>query len=501
MAWLLAVSRILSGDPALSNRDAFVTELESLGVVADSSRISRWESGNNRIRTHVIRAYETALGAPDQSFVAVGALLRRANGDTSVTAEAETEVVDDDTLDAMLAQVPRVDMSGADWMRLTTQISLFDRFYVQPELRVVLCDRLIIEMQLAVGHARLTRMAAADLLMAHPAWRRPMLRSLGSHVLNPDAQVFRPGVMLLRDVDDGSAGELVLRLMHDPRPNLSMAAAGVAAIKLSAGHYDTETLPVLEQQLLHMLNNEGGSPRVLDALDLVSRLPEESCERVLPAIASERLRVRAVQVRATGELQPPDVAREVSRAITHVAQATTAAPYAQEPDQMLLRLVREALFHARRQRRKLATQVLGCSPYQPALVNACFGLLDASEFIAARSWDMLRHLGHDRPAADLAGAVLAETRTDAKKRALNALGAAPGPLGPADALAISAIATSGAPELRHAAMFALGMTASGELQRLKEHPSEELRRAAAWWREVGPAVTDTTGSQRGALAN
>src|SRR4051812_10366330 len=62
MAWVLVTSRLAGADRTLVQREALVERLRDLGVAADLSRVSRWESGRQPVPAHVLSAYETVLG-------------------------------------------------------------------------------------------------------------------------------------------------------------------------------------------------------------------------------------------------------------------------------------------------------------------------------------------------------------------------------------------------------------------------------------------------------
>jgi hypothetical protein len=497
VSWLLATSRLLSGNPSLASREDFLQQLHARGLVVDSTRISRWESGDHRVRDNVVEAYESILGLPKSSIVALTANLRRASG---IDQEVTDHDHDDGVLDDLFDRAMHHTLTGSDWLSLATRISGFERFYVTPEVRTTLCDTLLAELQLSVGHAQVTRTAAANLAIGNLSFRRQMSRSLGAHILSSDAQVFRPAMLVLRHVNDDSVSDLALRLMSNERPVLARAAASVVAMKLSEGRYAGESLLAVERHILQGIGASVGSSRWLVSLDLVARLPADSFARIWPHIIDRRLRRRVQLARETGELEPPEVTHDVVHDVARVTQAATLARFTQEPDQMLIRLVREALFHVRHQRRAHASQLLGASPYRSALVGACLDLVgEENAFVAARAWDVLHRFGPIQ-GTDLVDRALDETRHEPQIRALIAVGTASGRLSESDAARLAAVAWDGLPDVQHAATYALGMTGSTEVERLLEHTSPHQREAAAWWLRLGPAVTDQTSAEPGVHA-
>lgn len=487
LSWLLATSRVLTTDPSLITREQFSQQLRARDLAVDSTRISRWESGSQLVRGNLVEAYEAVLGLPETSLVALATNLRR---DAGIEPETTALDTDDDLVDDLFDRATHGTPTGADWLRLATHIAAYENFYLAPALRTTLSDKLVIELQLSVGHAQVARTAAAHLLMGNRTFRQQMALSLGAHILNDDAQVFRPAMLLLRYVHQDSIGALTLRLMSDQRrPQLARAASSVAAVKLSEGRYTDESLTAIERHILQSVGASMHSAQLIDVLDLVSRLPVQAFDRIMPRITDHRLRHRFEQVRATRELQPPELTRSVARDIARATQAATPAPFVQEPDLMLVRLVREALFHARYQRRQDAGQLLAASPYRSGIAGACLTLVgDPDPFVAERAWDLLHRIGPGE-GIDPVDAALGESRRGPQIRALIAVGAASGRLSEHHAGEIGELAGHALPDVQHAATFALGMTGSVELDRLLAHPSAQRRQAAGWWRSVGPAVT------------
>ena len=136
-----------------------------------------------------------------------------------------------------------------------------------------LATGLVDELGRSVGISYVRRFEAAVLLLRHPSSSGPMSRALGSHVLDPDAQVVAPVLNLLSEVDEQPASDLVLRLLQSERLPLRRAAASVAADKLRRGHFAASSLTVLEEHARHRLRHEDPLEGGLDALDLATQLP------------------------------------------------------------------------------------------------------------------------------------------------------------------------------------------------------------------------------------
>ncbi|MEJ7744611.1 MAG: helix-turn-helix transcriptional regulator [Nocardioidaceae bacterium] len=80
VGWLLLMSRLHHPDPGFALGESFNSALESVGLRADRSAVSRWESGKVTPRYSVLEAYEQALGMPPGQLTSVVNALRRALG-------------------------------------------------------------------------------------------------------------------------------------------------------------------------------------------------------------------------------------------------------------------------------------------------------------------------------------------------------------------------------------------------------------------------------------
>lgn len=235
----------------------------------------------------------------------------------------------------------------------------------------------------------------------------------------------------------------------------------------------------------------GAVTRRTDAIDLMTQLSQEGYERVVGGLGDDRTRRRVTRVRTSLELVPPELGRAISEGIAAYAEAATRRA-AHDPDQMLRRLLREALFHAQRERRHSAAMLLSVSPYGPSVAAAVLELTtDADDLVASMCWSLLRRMGQVLDRGQVTRAAARETRTGLRARAFVTLGLTRGPLDleGADLLLDTALspATNG---LRHASIFALGMAEHDHLDRLTSHDSATCRRAALWWRGIGSSLHD-----------
>ncbi len=491
LAWLLATSRLLSPSTTDLPRELFLDKVRGQGISIDASRISRWESGQLPATHTLIEAYENVIGLPDGALWATSRLLHRSSGEGARSAAVRpAEARTSEELDDLFDRIEAHTATGGHWLRMTSDLAHFERVYLHRTTWTTLCTQLVGELTRSSGIAFFRRYEAACALLAHPQGGRHLTRSLGRFVLHPDVQSVAPAITLLREVSDQAAGGLVLRLMSDQNKMLRRGARGVAAAMVARGRFPEGSVEMLEAHTGVELGKRGGIARRTDALDLATQLPEASYDRVLASIPEPQVRRRLEHARETLELVPRDLARAVSEAVATYAEAATRRA-AYDPDQMLRRLVRESLFHVQRERRHLASVLLAVSPYGEPAARAILELAsDSDDLVAGMSWSVLRRMGHLLDRRKVANAVANETRDGIRARGLVTLGLTPGPLeDDAADLMIATARASSTDSLRHAAVFALGMT---DHERLRVLAAEDpaLARSVGWWRSLGPAIHD-----------
>lgn len=490
LAWVLATSRLLSPDPALATRESFIAALQTEGVSADSSRVSRWESGRLRPSAAVLTAYERLLGLPDGAVGSLDRLLRRTAGRSASLSDA-AESVDHSELDELFSAVEAGRATGGEWLRLATGLARTDRVYVHPDTWQRVSARLVGELTRSSGVAMVRRFEAASLLISHPRARTHLSRQVGEFVVDPDAQNVVPALALLRVVGDETAAEMVLRLLGSDNPLLRRGAAEIAGSLASQGVFRGARADALERFIGSELGRVGDVGRRVDVLDLVGQVSEAAFTRLLAAVPDVRVKRVLVRARTQREIGDADLCRIVAEGVATFAEAALGRR-AHDPDLMLRRLVREMLFHTQRERRHLAAVTVSLSPYALAVGRALLDLTeDPDTQVAAMAWSALRRLGHVVDRATAAGIALRERRSDLRARALLTLGLCHGPLRDADAAhLVQSACEPSTPEVeRHAAVFALGMAGHPAVRQAADDECP-LTRAASWWVRTGPALHD-----------
>ena len=162
----------------------------------------------------------------------------------------------------------------------------------------------------------------------------------------------------------------------------------------------------------------------------------------------------------------------------------------QEPDLMLRRLLREALFHVHHPRRHHAALMLAASPYRSALSRRLEEEVDGPDsFLAARTWTALMRVGYSGSRSDLLRRATSEPRPGVRARALANVGLDDLVLSTGEARALVASVSPTEPSsVRRAMFFALGMSGGALLAELSDHESEDYRRPARWWMAQGTAI-------------
>ncbi|WP_345273259.1 hypothetical protein [Nocardioides nanhaiensis] len=490
LAWVLATNRLLSPDARLSAREPFIAALQAEGVSADSSRVSRWESARLRIPEPVLAAYERLLGLPDGAIASLDRLLRRTSGRSASLSDA-AENVDHARLDELFAAVEAGRATGGEWLHLATGLARTDRVYVHPDTWQRVTGTLVSELTRSGGVAMLRRFEAASLLIAHPRARAHLSRQVGEFVTDPDAQNMVPALALLRVVGDEPAAELVLRLLGSENGLLRRGAAEVAGSLASQGVFTGTRADALERFVGYELRRIDDVGRRIDVLDLVGQVSEEAFARLHSAVPEPRSKRVLLRARTQREIGDADLCRIVAEGVATFAEAALGRT-AHDPDLMLRRLVREALFHTQRERRHLAAVTLSLSPYARAVGRALLELTtDPDTQVAAMAWSTLRRLGHVVDRETVATAALRERRDELRPRALLTLGLCHGPLRDGDAAALvqSACDPRSSAEEQHAAVFALGMAGHPCLQQAATSESP-MAPAARWWLRSGPSLHD-----------
>ena len=492
LAWLIATTRLLGHQTRNLNRADFVNLMRARGVRIDSSRISRWESGLEYLAPRLVRAYEEVAGLPAEQLGAVRRALARSGQLQTRPTERGEPPDDPNRIDELLDGLESQQIRGDRWLWLADQLRRYQSVYLHRKTWQDLADQLVDELARSATIPYLARYEAAAALMNAPHAQPYLTRSVGRYVLDPQTRVITPVLAVLAEIEDKAASDLVLRLMSASNANLRRSAAIVASSMLRRGHLEAGH-KVLEVHVGHELANSPGQPSVV-TLDLAARLTDGQFERVLIAAGDEVTHAALRQARTHRELVDADQARTLADHIGLHAELLCART-AHDPDLMLRRLVREALFHVHRERRHLASVMLLASPYASSVGEVALRLTaHADERLAALCWSLVARMTPALGALAILERLEAEPRPGLRARAATALMWARPPL-PDDAVKRLVLLADGAQDDHNAAtaaVLALGLAGRGEeLARIAQGGNDHIASLARWAAERGPAVQES----------
>jgi hypothetical protein len=307
----------------------------------------------------------------------------------------------------------------------------------------------------------------------------------------PDVQVVTNPVGLLDQLPTREAANLVLDMIEDPpRPSAYRLAVWVATSKVLRGDFTAEERTRLGMIVLRTWRaNPTAAAR--DLAELIAALPE-GLRASLTQAASRSGQHRAGYVIEHGEGLVASEARTTAWRLAEAARRRAPGNPEYGEDRMLVRLLREVLFHRDSERRHLAALVIASSPFRGPVAEELIGLLGepgTPEWIRGRAATTIRYLADDEhrlrllhwlqdPDAEVA-APIAQTMGHLSHAPVSdqALRAA---LGPQWSL------------VERARMYALGMTGSAGLRAISRSATAPAwqKAAARWWIEIGPAVRD-----------
>ncbi|MCW2766798.1 MAG: hypothetical protein JWO11_2757, partial [Nocardioides sp.] len=371
IAWLLGVSRIHGSQVGSTRRERFIDELKSLGIAADTSRISRWESGRAPVPGSVLDAYERILGLTRGQLVSAAAGTLGSSEHVPIRPEA----LDIDSihahqlLDELFEEVFGGAAAGHTWMNLCALLTRDRDLYLLPDTWAQVSERLTDELGRSSGLAYVSRFEALRMLVRHPASQRPAVKAVGALVTNPAIEFVVHPLSLLQEVEDPNATALLLRLLDDAPGHLRSGSAWALAGKVVRGHFAGEELERLHVASLEMLQHSRTSTHRLDALAIHAALPLESDRRLTSASLDDDIRAALALARLHAEHVEPEVALSVSTTLAERVQDETVTAHPVDPDLMLRRLTRELLFHVSHERRYQAALLIAVSPYRPRMAD------------------------------------------------------------------------------------------------------------------------------------
>ena len=492
VGWLLLMSRLHHSDPELALGEQFNAALRRVGLQADRSAVSRWESGKVTPRYSVLVAYERALGLRSGQLTSVVNALRRALGGEGLPAWMP--VLDSrsdgfhERLDSLFDNLLEGPATGPEWTALAHHIAATEAMYVHGRVWQALSRKLVDQMARSVGIAYLQRFEAVRLMLEHRVAHPWLLQATGEYLADPAVQIINDPMGVLEVSPSPEAARVILdRLLTTQSEDVFSAAVDAAAIKIQDDFYDREQIEQIERTLLRRVKTPGATAIGLE--ELIMALPEHSQARVVHAARGVRGHDSLAEIAAHGERFSPDTTRRVSQRIADTVRAQLPAGNLYDEDKMTPRLIREGLFAARSQRMHWASIALLGSPFRPHL--------------AAALAEEIEGVGLDDPLAPRFSRLLRYIAGPAQEEALlRWLPKAPAEVARDVAITIGHLPSSrplddmvalvrGDRTMRdRAVLYGLGMRRADALDGIvsDDRQPAHVRAAAGWWLRQGGAV-------------
>jgi transcriptional regulator with XRE-family HTH domain len=492
VGWLLLMSRLHHPDQDLALGEQFNAALRSVGLQADRSAVSRWESGKVTPRYSVLVAYEQALGLRSGQLTSVVNALRRALGGEGLPAWMP--ILDSrsdgfhERLDALFDALLDGPATGPEWTSMAHHVAATDAMYVHGRVWDALCHRLVNQMARSVGVAYLQRMEAVRLLLEHRVAHPWLLEAVGDYLDDDAVQIINDPMGVLEISPAPVAAEVILeRLFTTQSDDVFGAAVDAAAIKIQDDFYGPEQIRKIEQVVLRKLAEPNATAAGLE--ELISTLPEDSQARLLAGSKGVTGHHELAEVAAHGERFSPDTTRRVSQRIADTIRDQLPASNLYDEDKMTPRLIREGLFAARSNRMHFASIALVGSPFRPYLAAALAGEIEQAGLddpLAPRFARLLRYVAGPAQEDALLSWVPKAPSQVARDMALT-IGHLPSDR-PLDEL-VPLIAGDRS-VLDRALLYGLGMRQAAVLANLAEDEGQpdQVRAAARWWMRQGGAV-------------
>jgi len=364
------MSRLHHPDPGFGSGESFNAALEQVGLRADRSAVSRWESGKVTPRYQVLMAYEQALGLSPGHLTSVVNALRRSLGGQDLPAWAPVLDVGQpafhDELDRLVDLIVEDLGTGAEWLSFGQHVAAAKNLYLHRDVWHRLTTRLIHELSLSVGVAYLQRFEAMRLLLEHRVAERWLLEAVGAFLDDPAVQVINDPVGVLEISRASEAAEIVLDTFFTTESAEVLWATGESvAIKIEAGDYDQEEIRRIELSLGRRLKQPDASAGNFS--DLIMALPPAAQQRLLRESRAVPEHDQLRQAAAHGERWAPETTRRVSARLAAAVRSRLPSAQLYDDDKMTPRLIREALFAARGNRTHYASIFLHGSPMRESL--------------------------------------------------------------------------------------------------------------------------------------
>ncbi|MCW2782048.1 MAG: hypothetical protein JWR35_2497 [Marmoricola sp.] len=507
IGWLLAMSRLHHRDDSLRDGRSFTGAMARAGAPVSRSLVSRWESGEIPISYDALLAYEQILDTDPGQLTSVVAYLRatipgvrdkliRPRFDP---ASAEFSA----RLDFLIESAEEGKASPAEWQDLGWHLSLVPLAHLRAATWERLAHTLVGMIPRGVGVGFRELSTSMMNLSRVPRAQAHLLAAIDEYLHTPFVQIVNNPIGELDLFDSREATRLIFEMLEDPLDaDAFRVAVWTATQKLRRGQFTPAEQARLEVFVLARWRADPQS--AVDTLaELIAALPA-GVQGMLAAAAAQIGRKRLGYVLEHGETVAAGRAGELARSLADGTRRTVGrvsganSTYAE--DNMLPRLIREALFHRSSECRYHAAWLLGASPFREALDNQLLDLLQVQLPVTFRESlaRLARYLHTERQRLQL-HQLIDDPHDVIAISAARALGHLPRTTATDAVLRNALAAQAGARRtpVAGALLYGLGMTGSPALAQLAHATGRSWQRdAAGWWLHAGSGVFADPGSRK-----
>ena len=493
IGWLLAMSRLHHPDPSFSDGRYFTGALAATGLTASRSLVSRWESGAIPVSYEGMSGYEQVLGLEAGQLSSITGYIRSAipglrakvirpqlnpaGRAFGVRLDELIDLAEDGNalardwqeLGWYLAAAPLVHLRAATWESLTRQVVS------------------VLPRSLKVPYRQYS--TAAMNLASVPRAQDFLTAAIAEYISRPGVQVLANPIGLLDRLPTRESAKIVLDMIEEPSAGSAFRlAVWLAAQKVDRGDFTPEERARLDMIVLRLWR-ANPAQAAEDLAELIASLPE-GLRSTLTAAATKAGSRRLGYVVEAAEDLAPGAARRLSHALADAVRVRMPGNGAYDEDRMLVRLVREGLFHRDSERRHLAALLLSASPFAAVIGDGLIELLgrdDLPPLIRVRTATLTRYLCNESHRLRLLRFV-EDPLDEVGVVVLQALGHMVfGDV--SDQVIRSSLRDVWSPRER-AKLYALGMTGSPGLRAILRSASAPSwqKTAATWWLGEGSAV-------------
>ena len=493
IGWLLAMSRLHHADEEMADGRTFVQALHDVGCNASRSLVSRWESGEIPISYEGMSAYEKALGLETGQISSLTGYMRSAiPGVKARVIRPQLDPAAKDfslRLDELIECAEDGKARATDWQDLGWHLAAVPLVHLRARTWEAITHRVVNELPRSLKVPYRQYSTAVMNIASVPRAQGFLTDAVDQHLNTPGVQVITNPIGILDQLPTRKAAKIVLDLIERPPNDGAFAlAVWVAAQKVTRRDFTPEERTRLDMMVLKMWR-ANPVKAAEDLAELIASLPE-GLRSTLTDAAMKAGRRKLGYVVESGEDLAPTMARSLSHDLAESARSRAPGEPTYDEDRMLVRLVREALFHRDSERRHLASLLISASPFGSAVADGLLSLLgapNAPALVRIRAATLARYLSNDTHRLRMLGFV--DDPVDEVGTAV-AQGIGHMTFTAFSDQVIRAALKDEWSQRERAKMYALGMSGSPGLETIvrSRNTPEWQRTAAQWWLSQGPAV-------------